>query len=482
MVSIARSAAILAAPFFFLVTLLFNSSALSVFVWGSAEATPVPVVLATVGAMAGAMGCFTVVESRSAKAGRAMALVSACIAPLLALGLLGIGAWCSSVVTGGARVLSWAVVVLAGVAAIAQMRSFSWSLALGSRDVFLASSFSLVIAVLMSYGAFSFLSPAAGVGLLVVVQAAAGLEGVRRRAELAEAGAPDTDGSARIGKGDSDEDGQPVRDLVALGLPLLLTSFFCALVLGQTWEERLLSEFDGQMGFLVLVLVVALVFAAAVHCQWSRAMSVDAFLVGLVVPLALPVTVAMLESLLPTVIIVSMLLLSQILYLLYAWTSMLLIGRMLAVTDAVTSWFVVAFLALFAVFMWSPQVQYVLFVSRFMTLASLGLLIYLLFHFYHEAAQRPASADAPAVAMDRALQQRCDEAAALYGLSPRESELLPFFAVGFSAGVIGKRVIISDHTVKTHRYRIYQKIGVGSHEELVEKLGLVERTVPEASA
>lgn len=475
MASIARPAAMLAAPFFFLVTLLFNPSALGAFAWGSAEATPAPVVFATVGAMACAMGCFAVLESRSAKVGRAAVIASA--APVLALVLLGIEASVPEAGAGARLVLSWAVVVLTGMAAIAQMRAFAWSLSLGSRDVFLASSLSLAVAVLLSYGAFSFLAPAAGVGFLAAAQAVAGIEGIRTSMLSPMAGLSGSAGAVeeeRAGEGDGR---QRIRDLVALGLPLLLTSFFCALVLGQTWEERLLSEFDGQLGLLVLVLAIALVFAAAVYRQWSRAMSVDAFLVGLVVPLALPVLVAMLESLLPAVVIVSMLLLSQILYLLYAWVSMLLIGRMLAVTDAVTSWFIVAFLALFAVFMWSPQVQYVLFVSRFMTLASLGLLIYLLFHFYHEAAQRPASTEAPALEMNRALRQRCDEAAALYGLSPRESELLPFFAVGFSAGVIGKRVIISDHTVKTHRYRIYQKIGVGSHEELVEKLGLVERAV-----
>lgn len=468
-----RLAVELAAPFFFLVTLLFNPSALSSFVGGGAEGTPVPVVVTTVIAMALAMGCFAALEARSQRAMRTAVAACACVPPLLALALLGCGSGAAGI--GGEVVgdLSWVAVALIGVSAIASLRAFAWSCALGSRNVFIVSSFSLVAAVLLSYGAFSLLPPAMGVGFLASVQAAIGLLGLRAPADLGSDEPRASAGEAEDGK---DGDGQRPRDLVALGLPLLLTSFFCALVLGQTWEERLLSEFDDHLGILVLVLAVALAFAGVVHRQWGRAMSVDAFLAGLTVPLVLPVLVAMLESLLPTVAIVSMLLLSQILYLLYAWVSMLLIGRMLAVSNSVTPWFVVAFLMLFAIFMWSPQIQYVLFVSRFMTLASLGLLLYLLFHFYREASERPASAESPALEMNRALQQRCDEAAELYGLSPRETELLPFFAVGFSAGVIGKRVIISDHTVKTHRYRIYQKIGVSSHEELVEKLGLVERT------
>jgi DNA-binding CsgD family transcriptional regulator len=47
-------------------------------------------------------------------------------------------------------------------------------------------------------------------------------------------------------------------------------------------------------------------------------------------------------------------------------------------------------------------------------------------------------------------------------------------AIGLTASAIGRRVFISPATVKTHRYRIYEKIGVRNHDELVDVLGLIQ--------
>ena len=59
-------------------------------------------------------------------------------------------------------------------------------------------------------------------------------------------------------------------------------------------------------------------------------------------------------------------------------------------------------------------------------------------------------------------------AAPSWGLSAREGELLPLLVMGMSATEVGSRLFIAPQTVKTHRYRIYRKAGVGTHAELVE--------------
>ena len=54
-----------------------------------------------------------------------------------------------------------------------------------------------------------------------------------------------------------------------------------------------------------------------------------------------------------------------------------------------------------------------------------------------------------------------------YHLSPRESEILCYLARGYSAKHIAETLTLSEHTVKTHTYRIYQKMNVHTKQELV---------------
>lgn len=66
---------------------------------------------------------------------------------------------------------------------------------------------------------------------------------------------------------------------------------------------------------------------------------------------------------------------------------------------------------------------------------------------------------------------RCESLSEEFALSPRESEILGYLARGHAASFIAKTLIISESTVYTHTRNIYQKMGIGSREEL---LSLVE--------
>lgn len=54
------------------------------------------------------------------------------------------------------------------------------------------------------------------------------------------------------------------------------------------------------------------------------------------------------------------------------------------------------------------------------------------------------------------------------GLSPRQQEIFFYLARGRNATHIESKLVISHHTVKSHIYRIYQKTGVHSQQELID--------------
>lgn len=79
--------------------------------------------------------------------------------------------------------------------------------------------------------------------------------------------------------------------------------------------------------------------------------------------------------------------------------------------------------------------------------------------------------DAPAGAShvsEETVEQVYDAIALRYGLSPREREVMALLVRGYSTERIGKDLSISYHTVKTHVYHIYQKVGVHAQQELID--------------
>lgn len=82
-----------------------------------------------------------------------------------------------------------------------------------------------------------------------------------------------------------------------------------------------------------------------------------------------------------------------------------------------------------------------------------------------EAPPRPSAASEPAV---DALEGRCAETSAAFGLTPRESEILSLLAHGRNAAYIQEKLVLSRNTVKTHVQNIYAKLGVHSQQELID--------------
>ena len=71
-----------------------------------------------------------------------------------------------------------------------------------------------------------------------------------------------------------------------------------------------------------------------------------------------------------------------------------------------------------------------------------------------------------------AVLQACSDAAARYGLTARESEVLRYLCQGRTRAYIAETLYLSENTVRGHTQRIYGKLGVHNKTELQRKLGV----------
>lgn len=71
---------------------------------------------------------------------------------------------------------------------------------------------------------------------------------------------------------------------------------------------------------------------------------------------------------------------------------------------------------------------------------------------------------------DARIEQNCAALAARHGLSARESEILLLIAQDYSAERIAEQLCISISTVRTHKKRIYAKLDVHKHEDLMRAI------------
>ena len=63
--------------------------------------------------------------------------------------------------------------------------------------------------------------------------------------------------------------------------------------------------------------------------------------------------------------------------------------------------------------------------------------------------------------------KRVDQLATECGLSAREREILLLLASDYSVERVAEQLTISAETVRTHKKRIYAKVGVHKHEDLM---------------
>ena len=72
------------------------------------------------------------------------------------------------------------------------------------------------------------------------------------------------------------------------------------------------------------------------------------------------------------------------------------------------------------------------------------------------------------VAPSESFDERCRNVARAFGLTPREAEILQYYARGRSTTVVQEALVLSYNTVKTHVKNIYRKMDVHSQQELID--------------
>lgn len=68
-------------------------------------------------------------------------------------------------------------------------------------------------------------------------------------------------------------------------------------------------------------------------------------------------------------------------------------------------------------------------------------------------------------------QECVEEVGRSFGLTPRETDVLGYLAQGYSKPYIAKVLCVSLATVKTHANNIYRKLGLSTHDELIDFVG-----------
>ena len=68
------------------------------------------------------------------------------------------------------------------------------------------------------------------------------------------------------------------------------------------------------------------------------------------------------------------------------------------------------------------------------------------------------------------VEEICAEAAAEFGLSAREAEILLLIARGHTTNSMAEKLVISPYTVNTHIRHIYEKCEVSSRQALIDLL------------
>lgn len=107
--------------------------------------------------------------------------------------------------------------------------------------------------------------------------------------------------------------------------------------------------------------------------------------------------------------------------------------------------------------------------SSLLALYCSALIVYAIFELMRDTLP-VQEANTPSVEEASSFEERCDDLAQKFGLSPREREIIAFLGRGHTSAYVAKSLIISESTVYTHTRNIYRKLGMSSKEEIIQAL------------
>lgn len=92
-----------------------------------------------------------------------------------------------------------------------------------------------------------------------------------------------------------------------------------------------------------------------------------------------------------------------------------------------------------------------------------------------EPLQPLGEAQVPAASPGPTFEERCEALAVECGLPPREREVFEMLARGRNREFIQERLVVSRNTVKAHVKHVYAKLGIHSHQELIDRVENYDR-------
>ena len=87
---------------------------------------------------------------------------------------------------------------------------------------------------------------------------------------------------------------------------------------------------------------------------------------------------------------------------------------------------------------------------------------------YRAPERASAAADARGPHPEEAFASRCEAIASEFSLTPREAEVFAMLARGRDRAYIEEALVVSRNTVKAHVKHVYAKLGIHSHQELLD--------------
>ncbi|MGN0073191.1 MAG: response regulator transcription factor, partial [Coriobacteriales bacterium] len=115
------------------------------------------------------------------------------------------------------------------------------------------------------------------------------------------------------------------------------------------------------------------------------------------------------------------------------------------------------------------------FITVRLVVAFLLVVVFVLFfptqmHHSIDREAQPSPGNAAGLGEQELFEMRVKGIARDYKLSRRETEIFRYLARGRNAAFIQQKLMISPHTVKSHMYNIYGKLGVHSQQEILDMM------------
>ena len=117
--------------------------------------------------------------------------------------------------------------------------------------------------------------------------------------------------------------------------------------------------------------------------------------------------------------------------------------------------------------------------SQVLPMAMILILVFVVMTFSYDSMRSSESRDdisAAPVDAPTAWKTACDDICEKFALSPRECEVFALCAKGRDTAYICNELCVSNHTVRSHIYHIYGKMGIHSQQDLIT---VVEKRVKE---